>query len=57
MKKWFRSKILWLNTVALIFTIIELATGLPELAAIQDSIVAFINIILRSKYTNTGLTR
>ena len=57
MKKWWTSKILWLNTAALIFTVIELINGQPVVAAVQDSIIAFINIILRTKYTNTGLTK
>ncbi len=56
MKKWYHSRILWLNIVALVATIVELATGYVMLAAIQDSIVAIINIILRA-HTNQGLER
>ena len=56
-KKWYMSKILWLNIAALVATIVELATGNPIPAAIQDGIVAIINIILRAKFTDKGLTR
>lgn len=56
MKKWYRSRILWLNIVTLVATIVELATGQILVAAIQDSIVAIINIILRA-HTNQGLER
>ena len=54
MKKWYHSRIIWLNIVALIATVVELATGQILTATIQDSIVAFINIILRAR-TNQGL--
>ena len=56
MKKWYTSKILWLNILALVLTIVELATGYVLAAAIQDSIVAIINIILRT-HTNQGLEK
>ncbi len=56
MKKWYHSRILWLNILALVLTVIELSTGYILAAAIQDSIVAIINIILRAR-TNQGLER
>lgn len=56
MKKWYHSRILWINAVALIATIVELATGQYLTAAIQDSIVALINLILRA-HTNQGLEK
>ncbi len=56
MKKWYQSRMLWVNLIALVATIVELATGQILTAAIQDSIVAIINIILRTR-TNQGLER
>ncbi len=56
MKKWYHSRILWLNIIALIATVVELATGYVLAAAIQDSIVAIINIVLRTR-TDQGLER
>ncbi len=56
MKKWYQSRILWLNILALVLTVVELSTGYVLAAAIQDSIVAIINIILRVR-TNQGLTK
>ena len=56
MKKWYNSRILWVNVVALIATIVELATGQILTAAIQDSIVAIINLVLRAR-TDQGLER
>lgn len=55
MKKWYQSRILWVNAVALIATIVELATGQYLTAAIQDSIVALITLFLRAR-TDQGLT-
>ncbi len=56
MKKWYHSRILWLNILALVLTVVELSTGYVLVAAVQDSIVAIITIILRTR-TDQGLER
>mgnify|MGYP003151258753 CR=1 FL=1 len=55
-KRWYHSRMMWINIVALVATIVELATGQVMVAAIQDSIVAIINIFLRA-HTNQGLSK
>lgn len=48
-KKWYLSKIVWVNVVALVGTIIQVATGkeliTPE---IQVIVLSGINVLLRS---------
>jgi len=57
MKKWYYSKTLWVNSVALIAGIAQAVTGSVWLdVATQASIVAAINLGLRL-VTNSGLSR
>jgi hypothetical protein len=57
MKKWYHSKTLWVNSVALIAGIVQAATGNVWLdVATQASIVAAINLVLRF-VTNSGLSK
>ena len=50
MKKWWRSKTIWLNVVGLLAIIVQEATGgaLVLDAGIQMSVLAAINLVLRT---------
>jgi hypothetical protein len=49
MKKWYLSKTLWVNVVALVAIIAQGVTGKDVLAPeVQGSILAIINLILRA---------
>ena len=49
MKKWYLSKTLWVNVVALVAIIAQSVTGKDVLdPGIQGSILAIINLILRT---------
>jgi len=57
MKKWYYSKTLWVNSIALIAGIVQAVTGNVWLdVATQASIVAAINLVLRL-VTNSGLSK
>lgn len=57
MKKWYHSKTLWVNSVALVAGILQAITGNIFLdVATQTSIVAVANLILRL-VTNQGLSK
>lgn len=47
-KKWYTSKMLWVNSIALLAIIFQLATGREAInAEAQVSLLAVINLILR----------
>ena len=56
-KKWYKSKILWVNAVAILAIILQWATGV-ELISVeaQAAILAVANVLLRT-ITNTGVTK
>ena len=55
MKKWYRSKTLWVNSLALVGIVWQIATGRDDLGIeLQASILAAINVILRA-VTKEGL--
>jgi len=56
MKKWYTSKTLWLNTIALGYTVYQLMTGntAPLDPQVQVAILAGVNWLLRL-ITNNGL--
>ena len=55
-KRWYTSKTLWFNIVALVSVIVELATGNLTAAEVTAVLLPIVNLILR-KYTSTGVTR
>lgn len=59
MKKWYTSRTLWINVIALTAMVVQII-GWPELAkeivAIEGSVLAIINLVLRI-ITNQGLER
>jgi len=59
MKKWYHSKVLWVNVIALIAMVVQVV-GWPELAkeiiAVEGAILAIINLLLRI-ITNQGLEK
>jgi len=62
MKSWYKSKMFWFNVLALILAIAE-GFGFsefepsPEIAAIAFGIVAVVNVVLRTWFTGTRLTK
>ena len=47
-KKWYTSKTLWANSIALIAIIVQVATGKEILSLeVQTTILSVVNIILR----------
>jgi len=55
MKKWYLSKTLWFNVLALVSIIIELVTENVTAAEVTAVVTPILNLILR-KLTNTGVT-
>jgi hypothetical protein len=53
-KKWYQSKMLWLNGISLLATIIQIWTGFVIPPALQGVILTLANIILRC-VTNEGI--
>ena len=57
MKKWYHSKILWVNTLAGVAMIVQAVTGVDWLdVEVQVGILAIINLVLRL-ITNQGLQK
>ena len=64
MKKWYESKIVWLNVASVVTTFVSaLSQILPSLQGILDiktyiivnASVAFLNILLRTWFTSTAI--
>jgi len=64
MKKWYRSKTIWLNVASVVATLVSaLSQVLPSLQGLLDiqtyiivnAGVAFLNIILRAYFTSTAI--
>ena len=56
-KKWWKSKVVWVNTLAALAVIIQAITGTAWLdAELQTAILVVANVILRL-LTNTGLEK
>jgi hypothetical protein len=53
-KKWYLSKVLWLNGIALIASLLQAKYGLVIDPALQGVILTVANIILRA-FTNQGI--
>jgi len=56
MKKWIRSKTLWLNVIAIAAIILQAEYGFVVTPELELAALAVINLILR-KYTNEGLKK
>ena len=55
MKKWYQSKMLWANTIALIAVVAQVVYGYEVFPVeYQAEILAIINVVLRL-LTNTGI--
>lgn len=56
MKKWYRSKTLWLNIIGIVAIILQCEYGFIVSPELELAALGIINLILR-KYTNEGLTK
>jgi len=54
MKKWIRSKTLWVNIIAIVAIILQAEYGFVVNPELELAALGFVNLILR-KYTNEGL--
>ena len=55
-KKWYKSKTLWVNAIAIIVIGVQYAAGIEAIPAeLQTAILAALNVILRS-ITKTNIT-
>lgn len=55
LKKWYRSKTLWINLIAIVALVAQSQLGFAIAPNEQGCLLAVINLILRA-FTNTGLT-
>ena len=55
MKKWYYSRMLWINAIAIAAIILQSEVGYVLSPALQTAILGFINLVLRL-ITNEGLT-
>ena len=46
-KKWYKSKTVWVNAVALAASIVSMQFGVPITPEMQGGVLAVINIVLR----------
>jgi len=56
MKKWIRSKTLWINVIAIAAIILQAEYGFVVSPELELAALGIINLILR-KYTNEGLSK
>ena len=56
MKKWIRSKTLWVNLIAIVAIIIQAEYGFVVSPEIELMVLGAVNLVLR-KLTNEGLER
>lgn len=56
MKKWIKSKTLWMNVIAIAAIILQAEYGFVVSPELELAVLAGINLILR-KYTNEGLSK
>jgi len=55
MKKWYRSKTLWVNAIAVVGILVQSITGKEIInAELQGGILAVVNVVLRT-VTSEGL--
>lgn len=58
MKKWYESKVVWLNVVATLAAILDAVRVLnisPEYMAIGASVVAVLNVVIRIWFTDVPI--
>ena len=56
-KKWYKSKTLWVNTIAILGILFQTSTGLKLIPLeTQGAILAILNIIMRATVTNSNIT-
>ena len=56
MKKWIRSKTMWINLIAIAAMIIQLKFGFVVTPEIELAALGIVNLVLRT-LTNEGLTK
>lgn len=56
MKKWIRSKTLWINIIAIVAIVLQAEYGFIVTPELELAALGIVNLILR-KYTNEGLEK